>query len=96
MGFSSPGTILAQAVRRLARPVGRAVPGGPTLAGRNTWRWSMVDWKLMLFWVAALSLGVATWWLLLSWFGLHGALAAIGLVGLAASAGAGLDHLPPS
>jgi len=52
----------------------------------------MFDWRLMLFWAAALSLGVATWWFLFSWFGLHSAIVAIALVAFAATAGAALDQ----
>jgi hypothetical protein len=59
---------------------------------RKRARWIMFDWRLMLFWAAALSLGVATWWFLLSWFGLRSAIVAIALVALAATAGAALEH----
>jgi hypothetical protein len=54
----------------------------------------MVDWKLVLFWVGAMSIGVATWWALLAWFGAASAVVAIVLLGLAATAGALLDRLP--
>jgi hypothetical protein len=52
----------------------------------------MIDWKLVLFWVAAIGVGVVTWWGLFAWLGPGSAVLVLVLLGLAVSAGEFLDR----
>jgi hypothetical protein len=54
----------------------------------------MFDWKLVLFWVFAMAVGVVGWWAMLVWFGMASAVLALGVLGLAMSAGTLIRHRP--
>jgi hypothetical protein len=52
----------------------------------------MIDWKLVLFWGAAIGVGVVTWWGMFAWLGAGGAVLVLVLLVLAASAGECLER----